>query len=352
VVQQTNTWHTLVFSYVSTPDASTTDNSVNRFVLLFNPNSLTGDTYYFDNLRSLNVVPASTGNLPAPWISQEIGHVWGPYGSASYANNCFTINGSGMDNFFCAGGDQMQFVYQSLTGDGEIIAKVNSLTNPSYARAGVVFKESLIPDSKMAMIDMSPTTALVEAVSRNAAGCAALTAGKYYETIPKWIKLVRIGDVFTSYFSANGTAWTQLIELNGPVTIPMANTVYVGMAVSSGGGSTTAAGVFSDVIVRNIGTAAPAFANIPDEIVNPSAIETEISISPNPAVDFLKLHMPGKAERKQIIVNDLSGRVVINKIISANSKEQIIDIRTLQTGLYIITFKYDNKIWVKKFIKQ
>jgi beta-glucanase (GH16 family) len=352
LVQQTNTWHTLIFSYISTPDASTPDNTVNRFVLLFNPNSNTASTWYFDNLRSIDAVPAALSTLPAPWLTQEIGHVWGPNGNASYANNCFTVNGSGMDYFFCAGGDQVQFVYQSLTGDGEIIAKVNSLTNPSYARAGIMFKETLIPDSKMAMIDMSPTTALVEAVSRSTVGCAVLTAGKYYETIPKWIRLVRVGNVFTSYFSANGTTWTQLIDFNGPVTIPMANTVYVGMAVSSGGGSTTAAGVYSNVIVRNIGTTAPAFASITEDNMVSADAKNAISIYPNPAGDFVKLYMPGKAGTKQIIVHDLSGRMVMQWSITADLKEQLVNVQSLQPGLYTITIKTEHAVFVKKFVKQ
>jgi beta-glucanase (GH16 family) len=59
-VQQTNTWHTLLFSLSGTPDVGTLDSEVNRFVLLFNPNSYTNATYFMDNLRSLRENALST----------------------------------------------------------------------------------------------------------------------------------------------------------------------------------------------------------------------------------------------------------------------------------------------------
>ncbi|MBO2008942.1 Ig-like domain-containing protein [Hymenobacter negativus] len=68
VVRQTNTWHTLTFTYASTPDGSTTDVSVDRIVFLFAPNSTGGDVYYFDNLRSLNKVGTAPTNV-APTVS-------------------------------------------------------------------------------------------------------------------------------------------------------------------------------------------------------------------------------------------------------------------------------------------
>jgi len=54
VVKQTNTWHTLLFTYASSPDPSTADANVDRAVFLFAPNTSTSDVYYLDNLRSLN----------------------------------------------------------------------------------------------------------------------------------------------------------------------------------------------------------------------------------------------------------------------------------------------------------
>jgi len=247
VVKQTNTWHTITFTYASAPDASTLDNEVNRFVFLFEPGTNSGNTYYFDNIRAVNLVSTENppATLPAPWISTDLGAVT-PAGAATHASGTFTIKGSGTDIWESS--DQFQFVNQPITGDAEIIAKINSLTNTNtYAKAGVMFRETLTPTSKHVMTDIT-AAAGVEFLSRDAVSgitTATVAAG----TTPKWLRVTRAGNVFTSYSSDNGTTWTQI---GTPRTIVMANTIYVGMAVTSHANGTLATGVFSDVTVRNI----------------------------------------------------------------------------------------------------
>ncbi|HEX9046735.1 MAG TPA: LamG-like jellyroll fold domain-containing protein, partial [Verrucomicrobiae bacterium] len=46
---------------------------------------------------------------------------------------------------------------------------------------------------------------------------------------PYWLRLVRTGDLFTSYISADGANWIQ----SGATTVAMNSTVYVGLAVCS-----------------------------------------------------------------------------------------------------------------------
>jgi hypothetical protein len=48
-------------------------------------------------------------------------------------------------------------------------------------------------------------------------------------TTPGWVRLVRTGDLFEAYRSSTGTSWTRI----GADTIPMGDTVYVGLAVTS-----------------------------------------------------------------------------------------------------------------------
>ena len=246
VVKQTNTWHTVTFTYVSAPDASTLDSEVNRFVFLFEPGTNSGNTYYFDNLRALNLVSTENPNtLPAPWTSTDLGAVT-PAGEAAHSNGIFTIKGAGNDIWETS--DQFQFVNQPITGDAEIIAKVNSLTNTNtYAKAGVMFRETLTPTSKHATTDAS-AAAGIEFLTRDTT--SGITAAEVVTGVaPKWVRVVRSGNVFTSYASDNGTTWTQI---GTPRTIAMANTIYAGMAVTSHANGTLTTGVFSDVIVRNI----------------------------------------------------------------------------------------------------
>jgi beta-glucanase (GH16 family) len=247
VVKQSNAWHTVTFTYASSPDASTLDSEVNRFVFLFEPGTSSGNTYFFDNIRAVNLVSTENppATLPAPWVSTDLGAVT-PAGEATHANGTFTVKGSGNDIWESS--DQFQYVYQPITGDAEIIAKVNSLTNTNtYAKAGVMFRETLTPTSKHAMTAMT-AAAGVEFLSRDAVSVPTIQQGAA-GTFPKWIRTVRTGNVFTSFLSDNGTTWTQIGTAR---TIAMANTIYVGMAVTSHNNGTLTTGVFSDVIVRNI----------------------------------------------------------------------------------------------------
>ncbi|WP_299439030.1 carbohydrate-binding protein [uncultured Aquimarina sp.] len=51
VVKEQNQWHTIAFSYTTSPDAGTSNLSINEISILFDPNSNISETYYFDNLR-------------------------------------------------------------------------------------------------------------------------------------------------------------------------------------------------------------------------------------------------------------------------------------------------------------
>jgi len=247
VVKQSNAWHTVTFTYASSPDSSTLDSEVNRFVFLFEPGTSSENTYFFDNIRAVNLVSTENppATLPAPWVNADLGAV-NPAGSATHANGTFTIKGAGTDIWESS--DQFQYVYQPITGDAEIIARVTSLTNTNtYAKAGVMFRETLTTTSKHAMTTIT-AAAGVEFLSRDAVSVPTIQQGAA-GTFPKWLRTVRTGNVFTSYTSDNGTTWTQIGTAR---TIAMANTIYVGMAVTSHNNGTLTTGVFSDVIVRNI----------------------------------------------------------------------------------------------------
>ncbi len=64
-------------------------------------------------------------------------------------------------------------------------------------------------------------------------------------TAPHWVRLVRNGDTLTSFRSTNGTNWTQI----GRVSIPMAQEVHIGLAVTSHNNGTLCEATFSNVTV-------------------------------------------------------------------------------------------------------
>src|SRR5262245_46679909 len=97
-------------------------------------------------LLSVSAKPArAQSTLPPGWTDQEVGT--GTNGSASYASNVFTMQSKGGDYSGSATADNFHFAYQTLTGDGTIIARVASVSNGS-SDAGVMMRETLDPGAK------------------------------------------------------------------------------------------------------------------------------------------------------------------------------------------------------------
>src|SRR5208282_3847003 len=98
-------------------------------------------------INSLSPVAPS---LPPDWQHADIGGV-GLAGDASFLNGRFNVIASGSDIWESA--DAFHYAYTPLAGDGEITARIVSMqfTDP-WAKVGVMFRESLAPGSKHALM--------------------------------------------------------------------------------------------------------------------------------------------------------------------------------------------------------
>jgi regulation of enolase protein 1 (concanavalin A-like superfamily) len=194
----------------------------------------------------------SAGTIPAPWLQQDIGSV-GAAGSASYANGIFTVRGSGADIWY--GADAFRFVYRPLTGNGQIIARVSSVQNTDpWAKAGVMIRETLSPQSKHAMLVVTPANGVSFQWRATTGGGSSYVPGSS-NAAPYWVRLVRSGNTFTGYKSVDGSAWVQV----GSATIAMASTVSIGLPVTAHNNAALCTATFDNVNV----TATASVAAIP-----------------------------------------------------------------------------------------
>jgi len=138
------------------------------------------------------------------------------------------IRGAGTDIYGAA--DSFHFVYRKLTGDGTITARVTGIENTyRFAKAGVMMRESLAANSKQAGTFALPGTGGVSYVRRKSTGGSTVATTHAPLGAPCWVRIVRRGNVFTSYRSADGVKW----QFIGSDTINMSATLYVGLAVCS-----------------------------------------------------------------------------------------------------------------------
>src|SRR5207249_1244582 len=192
--------------------------------------------------------------LPVSWLDQDVGAV-GLAGSAGYANGTFTVAGAGQGTFFTSA-DGFHFVYQSLTGDGTMVARLVSLQG-SAAQAGIMVRETLNAGANQVYVfDYSSTIYMTERTSTGASSSyQSLGSG----ALPYWIKLARSGNVFTMYSSADGVNWLQL---GTSQTVSMAQNAYVGLAVSSRTTSALASATFDSVSLSSAAAPAPVITAV------------------------------------------------------------------------------------------
>ncbi len=186
---------------------------------------------------------------PSIWQHQGIG-VTGQHGDASYSAGTFAVSGSG--NAIWTPPDSFHFVYQPLTGDGVVIARVASMQNTDdYAKAGVLMYETLDPTAAHVVLDVTPS-GNIELMQRPSAGAQTNWIAGARQSGPIWLRLDRAGATITGSWSLDGVVWTTL----GSLGTSMAHTIYVGLMVSSHNTGLVNTATFDNVSVVSGGLAA------------------------------------------------------------------------------------------------
>jgi hypothetical protein len=157
-----------------------------------------------------------------------------PASFIEYPDNRFLVNGlpgdaEGKSEGYC-------FVCKQLAGDGEIVARVDNLSDAQgWARAGVMIRNTR--DYGTPYVAMT--------VSADHGGSFAYHVGTKTDTVrigvagvqtPHWVKLTRTGSVFTPQYSADGVTWLDVKDEKGrPVTttIEMPKAVQIGLCAIS-----------------------------------------------------------------------------------------------------------------------
>jgi regulation of enolase protein 1 (concanavalin A-like superfamily) len=193
--------------------------------------SITATAFDAAGLRATSAASAITvvgasASLPAPWIDQDVGAV-GLAGSASYANDRFTVRGAGADVWGTA--DGFNFVHQALSGDGQVVARLLSLQNTNaYAKAGVMVRASLAADSANVLLDLKPDGGM-ELLARQSNGGSTRVVSSGAAAMGTWLRLVRSGSKLTASTSIDGSHWTAV----GSTSITLGQAAYVGIVVCS-----------------------------------------------------------------------------------------------------------------------
>lgn len=195
-----------------------------------------------------------------------------------HGGGAFTIVGGGND--ICDNPDEFSFPYQEVTGDFDVRVRVASLTpNAHSSKAGLMARESLAEDSRMAFNRVTPpnvpttgggigvnntmfsyrTGSWDSEGSRNGGDHEDISLANTLSSPPypnAWLRLTRSGSILTAYDSSDGATWqfmasqdTATWGMNSQAGSPpraLNPTLRVGLAASRHSGGPTATAEFHE----------------------------------------------------------------------------------------------------------
>jgi hypothetical protein len=182
------------------------------------------------------------------------------------ASGSILMNGVGADVWGTA--DQFRYAYKTLTGNGTVVARVDSIfQSNTWAKGGVMIRQSIEPGSAHAFMPITPSGGNGASFQRRLAANGASTNNDSTTLVaaPYWVKVERNGNNFAGSISPDGKTWTQLGTAQ---TIPMTGPILIGLALCSHEATIATAAEFSNIAftgdvtgawqVAEIGVAQPA----------------------------------------------------------------------------------------------
>lgn len=125
--------------------------------------------------------------------------------------------------------DEFNFGYRSIPGDAEMTVRVASLRKAhEWTKAGLMFRGSLASNSAFVGVFVSPDNG-VALQWRSVNGGGAATSPMLPGSPPEWIRLLRTGNSFYAFSSANGVEW-DLVEA---VNVSLPSGALGGLALTS-----------------------------------------------------------------------------------------------------------------------
>jgi fibronectin type 3 domain-containing protein len=156
---------------------------------------------------------------------------------ASMPGSTTTIQ-SGADYDVTAGGpaiyntaDGFRFLYLPQSGNFDVKVRIASISvSGGIDQAGLMVRTSLDPSSPEIAVTASPTQGYRFKYRTAQAGATTgptTSASTPYPNV--WLRLQRVGNLFTGYFSSDGVNWTAA----GNLTLAMPSSLFLGLAAAA-----------------------------------------------------------------------------------------------------------------------
>ena len=285
-------------------------------------------------------------SLPGAWESEDIGNnpIDNIYGfDPCSTNGEFSLVGSG-NNVMSSTTDNMAFVFQSLCGDGSILAKIESISSNGYG--GLTIRETTEAGAKQTAIFSNLSNILRHEVRYTTNGIKQVSS--FYKSSPVWLKLERQGNWIFAYCSSTGHNFQYV---HG-VYLPMQTCIEIGLASFTFMPSTQTEVVFSNVTV----TGNENMTNTGNETLTSHlssftshSLPLTFNIFPNPTGDKFRLQLSAPIDASNVLeLYDALGRLVDTKVLAIGQQEVDWDVHSLPQGAYWLKIMQNN--WIQKIV--
>ena len=159
-----------------------------------------------------------------------------PAGSATVNGSSVTVSGSGAD--INGTSDSFNYCYLPVTGNFQMIARINQPTSPAAinagAKVGVMVRATTDSNSRHEMIYMNASTAVMSSNRRELTGATAIDRSKTLNpaaVFPYYVRLQRYGDLISLDYSPDGTTYQSILSTQS--LVGLAANVDIGFEVTS-----------------------------------------------------------------------------------------------------------------------
>ncbi|MDC6350926.1 family 16 glycosylhydrolase [Zeaxanthinibacter sp. PT1] len=348
-----NRWERLEFTLLDRPDPSASETGIEHLILLFNSNSFTNDTYYFDNLDSYDADTGSTANQ-APSVN-----ITAPSDGSTFSEGtAITITADASDSdgsidqveFFADGASVGIDFTEPYSVNWQVAPGATGITAVASDNEGANTTSSVITVNGQAGGEAvsthvgALTTGTASAGKGQKYGTATITVN---DNLGNPVNNATVSGTFSGTFSEVASAVTGS---DGVVVLQTTGSAKGTLTVNFCVDSISHASLTyqeSDNTITCSGTSAKGFLSVTGIDSNPG----NFSIYPNPTAELLRFSGYHVNERLQLEVYDLIGRLVYSKNIDGIMGQ--LDVSALTKGLYILHVKKGlEKMQTFSFYKQ
>ncbi len=348
-----NQWQRIPFSLLDKPDAAASNTGVTKMILLFASNTLTGDTYYFDNLDSYQ---AGTVNAP-PGVSitsPSSGATFVPGATVTVTANATDSDGSVTKVEFFANGNLIgtatsspySINWQIGTGTFTLTAKATDNAGATTTSAGVSVTGQSGTATSLSV--SSITTGTVSAGGGSMYGRATVTVK---DNLGNPVPNATVSGTFSGTFTETKSGTTGA---NGSVDIVTTSkakgTVTVNFCVNS-----VTHGALTYDPSKNTITCTGAASSMSTSITGnleknaPASNAVMIQAYPNPSrgIFTVGVELPEESD-VELTLYDMVGRVIDQKPssrVSAGMHTLQFNRQLKEAGLYLIKVRINDEVY-------